>query len=1087
MSQYYQIIKQNNMKLFLQSHLCWGMGSRIACISLVLSVLVGTNSYAETPKESPASQSKTVAKAVAFRVTGTIKNDQGVTIPGASVLVKGTKLGVVSNAQGTFSLDLATGDETLVVSSVGFKTREIQVNRQATLSIQLEDDIAALGEVVVVGYGTQKKISLTGAVAAVDMKAIQEIPVGSLSAALQGQMPGVGVSGGTSRPGDNAQITVRNPIILSKDGGTLRPLYVIDNVVRTEEDFNLLDVSEVEAISVLKDAAAAIYGARANQGVIVLTTKRGKSGAPKFSYSGSVGTADAVMLPRMMNGFQHATYLNDFNYTGGKAATDPLIYSPDELDYFKANNTNWLAMAWKPSTVTRHALNVSGGTEKATYFAGVSYNAQDANFDNINANKWTFRASADIKVTKNLKTALSISGDLYNKRMYYLKQGGENVENDMKSLLYTPQFNPPYINGLPVLLSNSSNVNTIDAFHFFEVQKSDNYTATRNTGLNITANVDYDIPFIKGLKARVLFNKTMDNSFGKQYGTKYNVYSYSMLGDHKHIYGGDILKIVTMNNGDRVRMNPNYTDSYQLNGYLNYDRQFGKHQVSAIAFFEQSETHFDNVAAMMEGVIIGGLDNMRYATGAQTTSETETEAGNLSYAGRINYNFANKYLVELAARYDASTNFAPELRWGFFPSLSAGWVISEEEFFKRGVPVIEFLKIRGSVGLLGGDATKAYNWLTSYSIQQGKGAIFGGNTDRPLVVTPNNAMANRAAQWDDNTKYNFGIDAQFLKNRLSFSADAFYDHRFNMLTALTASVPLLVGATLPSENFSTVDGFGTEISLGWTDKITSDWSYRISSFFAWSDNKQIKVDVDKGKLGTYEDPIGRSTDMGVQGYHYLGMFRTQQDIDNWLGKYPAYTILGTAPKPGMLYYEDIRGPKDASGQYTAPDGKITDADLQFLTKKASNHYGIGFNVSTSYKNLSVSFVMGASYGGQAVVESAARSQATITANRPEFWADHWTPDNPNATYPSPYYTSTYNLVSEFWFRSSFSLAMRNFNISYGLPNKIANKLGMTNAKIYLTAINPLNLYNPYNYKAYSGSYDAYPTIRSFSLGLNLGL
>ncbi|UFH52678.1 TonB-dependent receptor [Spirosoma sp. KNUC1025] len=1019
-------------------------------------------------------------------ITGTVKDAKGQALPGVNVLIKGSKTGTVTDIQGTFRLNLPKGNETLIFSYIGFKTQEVPVNGRTSLAVSLEEDAAALSEVVVVGYGVQKKASLTGAVASVDMKAVQDLPVNNLSAVLTGQLPGVGVSGGTSRPGDNATITVRNPVILSKDGGTLQPLYVIDNVVRSADDFNALDVSEVDAISVLKDAAAAIYGARSNQGVVVITTKRGKAGTPKFSYSGSTGISTAT-LPQMMNGAQQATYLNDLNYAAGKPATDPLIYTPDELAYFNNHNTDWLRTAWQPSTVQRHALNVSGGNEKATYFAGASYNAQDANFDNINTNKWTFRASADMQVTKGLKAALSLSSYLGNKRMYYLKQGGENPENDMKSLLYTPQFAPPSINGLPVLLSSSSNTNTIDAFNFFAVQNSNNYTQTKSTGLNITANLDYDIPGVKGLKARILYSRTFDNSFGKQYGTKYNVYSFSMLGDHKHIYGGDVIKTTTLNNGDRVRVNPAYIDTYQFNGYLNYDRQFGKHQITAIAFFEQAETHADQVAAMAEGVIIGGLDNMRYATGTQTTSETESETGFLSYAGRINYNYANKYLFETAIRYDASTNFAPEYRWGLFPSFSLGWVMSEERFFRDNVRWVDFLKVRGSLGFMGGDATKPYNWLTSYSIQQGKGAVFGGNSDRPLVVTPNNAMANRLARWDNNTKYNIGLDAQFLKNRLSVTLDAFYDHRYNMLTSLTSSVPLLVGANLPSENYATINGFGTELSVGWSDKIGSDWSYKVNTFFTWNDNKQILVDVDKGKIGTYLDPTGRSSDMGVLGYHYLGMFRTQQDVDQYLEKNPGYTLFGAAPKPGMLYYQDVRGPKDASGQFTAPDGKITDADMDYLTNKASNHYNIGFNFSASYKNFSLAAVIGGSFGGQAMVEGTARAQGTLTANRPVFWADHWTPDNPNAAYPSPYYKDTYTVDSQFWFVNATQLAVRNFNLSYAVPAAIASKLRMSNVRVYLVATNPLNLYNPYSWKANSGNFDAYPMLRSYSIGLNLGL
>ena len=1081
------------MAHFLHAHLPLAVGTptRLACALLVGGALL-TTAPAIAATDHAAARLATPAS-VKVNFTGLVKDAKGNPLPGVTIIIRGTKTGTTSAADGTFRLNLPTGNEYLILSSIGFKTQEVAVNGKTTLEVRLEDDNAALEEVVVVGYGTQTKATLTGAVAIVDMKAIQDLPVGSLSTTLSGQLPGVGVSGGTSRPGSPGLITVRNPSVVSKDGGNVQPLYVIDNVVRTQDDFNVLDQSEVETISVLKDASAAIYGARGANGVILVTTKRGKVGTPKFSYSGSVGTADAAMLPEMMNGVQQATYMNDVYKAQGLLPTNQLYYAPDELDYYANNNTDWLRQAWKPATVTRHALNMSGGTDRVTYFAGVTYNYQNANFDNINANKWTYRASTDVKITQGLKVGLGISGYLNQNKQYYLKQGGENAENDMRSLLYTPQFAPTYVNGLPVLLNNVSNPsNDFGAFHFFEVQNSNNYTASRNTGLNLTANLDYDVPFLKGLKVRVLYNKTMDNTFGKQYGTKYNVYQFSMLGTNKHIYGGDVLKTVTLNNGDRVRLNPSYFDSYQLNGYLTFDRQFNKHHIAAIAFFEQSETKTDNVASMAEGVIIGGQDNMNFATGTQTTSESTSETGLLSYAGRFNYDYAGKYLFEFSIRRDASTTFAPEYRWGVFPSFSAGWVISEEPFFRNNVPFVNFLKLRGSLGFLGTDATKPYNWQVNYALQTGKGAVFGGNTDRTLVFTTNNALANRAARWDDDTKYNGGIDAQFFGGRLSFSADYFYDHRYNMLSGLTSSAPLLIGAALPSENYSTIDGFGYELSLGYGDKIVKDLSYRVNTFFSWNDNKQILVDVARGQLGQYDDPTGRSQDMGYLGYHYTGMFRTQEDINAFFAANPnldskTYTIFGLAPKPGMLNYQDIRGPKDASGNYTAPDGRITDADQQYLTPKTNNHYSLGFNPTITYKSLSISATMGISWGGQAAVEGAARKLATITSNRPEFWADHWTPDNTNAAYPAPYYSATYDVNSEFWFRSSMTAGMRNANISYTLPTSLTSRVNVSSVRLFFTAINPINFYNPFSYKTYTGSFEAYPTIRSLSFGVNVGL
>ena len=1031
---------------------------------------------------------------VAFK--GRVVDAKGQPLPGVTVLIKGTKTGTSTDANGVFNFNLPTGKETLIFSFVGYKTQEVAVNGRSTLDVNLEEDAAALDDVVVVAYGAQNRATLTGAVATVDMKQIQDLPVGSLSATLQGQLPGVSVAGGTSRPGSPAVITVRNPTITSKDGGTVQPLYVIDNVVRSQDDFNLLDQSEVEAISVLKDASAAIYGARGGQGVIVVATRRGKIGAPRLSYSGSVGVSDATMLPKMMSGLQQAQYLNDYNIVGGKIAkdangnyTDASIYSPDELAYFAEHNTNWLEEAWKPSTVQRHALNMSGGTDRVTYFASATYNKQDGNFDNINSDRWTYRASTDVKVARGLKAALSVSGGIGNSRQYLLKQGGENAENDMRSLLYTPQFAPMYVNGLPVYLSSATD---LTSFHFFEVQKSDNFTSTRNTTLNITASAEYELPFLKGLRARVLFNKNMNNTFGKQYGTKYNVYQFAMQGDHKHIYGGDVLKPVLLNNGDRVRINPTYIDDYQLNGYLTYDQQFGRHHISALSFFEQKETSADGTAAMREGVIIGGLQSMSNATGTQTAEETQSESGLLSYAGRLNYDYASKYLLEFSIRRDGSTNFAPEYRFGVFPSVSVGWVISEEPFFKNNVRFAEFLKVRGSLGFLGSDNTRPYNWQTSYSLLTGKGAVFGGNSDRPLVFNANNALANRAARWDNITKYNAGLDARFLGGRLSVGIDAFYDHRYNMLTSLTGTAPLVIGAALPSENYSSVDGFGTEVSVGWGGKVTTDLSYHISSFFSWSDNKQILVDVPRGQLNTFLDPTGQSTDQGVLGYHYLGMVRSTDDVNAFFAANPqynasTYTIFGQKLMPGMLTYQDIRGPKDANGQYTEADGKITDADLQYLTPKASNHYGVGFNPSITYKSLSFSATMGISWGGQAQVEGSARNQAKAAVNRPEFWADHWTDQNPNASMPAPYYVGSYDVTSEFWFRSSLSAGMRNANISYTVPTSLTNRFSVSSVRVFLQGTNVFNFFNPYSYKNYGGAYDSYPTLRTLSFGLNVGL
>jgi hypothetical protein len=463
----------------------------------------------------------------------------------------------------------------------------------------------------------------------------------------------------------------------------------------------------------------------------------------------------------------------------------------------------------------------------------------------------------------------------------------------------------------------------------------------------------------------------------------------------------------------------------------------------------------------------------------------------MAYFGRLDYNYANKYIFQGQFRADASQNFAPENRWGYFPSFSAGWVVSEEKFFSRFINTVNFLKIRGSVGFMGIDNTKSYQWLRSYAIQTGKAAIYGGNADRALAAVMNVDLANRAVHWDSQDKYNIGFDARFLRSRLSVSADYYLNKSFNMLSNLTSAPSILIGTTLPSENFGRANVFGYEAAVTWRDNIGKNWGYNITANFWWNDNKVLKTDVAKGDIGTFKDPTGKSQDVGFYGYKYLGMFRTQADIDAYVAKYNITKMLGYTVdklKPGMLYFADIRGPQGADGKYTDPDGIIDANDQDYLNKHASNHYSLGLNWGVSYKALSLSVISGMNWGGVDAVESAARKYANVYSNRPAFWADHWTPDNPNAAYPNPYWTSTYDVATNFWWRSSFSFRVTYFNLSYSLPKSVMSRAGFSGARFYLSGTNPINFYNPYDYKDNAnGSYDVFPQLRTFTLGLSLTL
>jgi TonB-linked SusC/RagA family outer membrane protein len=1015
---------------------------------------------------------------------------------GVSITVKGsTTAGTATDANGKFSIKVTNlQDVVLRAKYIGYDFQEQNVPQgQTNINFKLAVSANNLSEVVIVGYGTQTKGSLTGSIVSVDMKAIEDLPVSNLGVALAGRYAGVGVSGGTSRPGQATTITIRNPFVVSKDGGTTNPLYVIDDVQYNDGGtyFNTLDISEVENVSILKDAAAAIYGIAGAQGVVVVKTKRGKVGKPTFSYNGSTGYDFATKLPSMMTGYQQALYMNDLNYANGKIATDPTIYTQDELDYFSNNNTDWLKTAFKPAMNTKQSLNVSGGSETATYFAGMSYFTQNGNYDNISSNKWTYRGSVDFKGGQRLKVGISVAGDIEKVNAFELKQGGSATDNDIIGLVTVPQFTPIQIDGNYLKLTSSSNQNTIDAFNFFALQNLNGTNNNQGVNFHLNLNAEYQIPGIKGLAARFLYGRNLSNTFAKEYGPNYNLYSYGMLGTHSHIYGGSVTGVTTeTNNGSRIYIQPAYVDSYQFNGFLTYVRDFGKHSINALVTVEQAETTGDSVEGLAATPIDGANPYVQFTSGTQSVTEKfPQQSARLAYLGRIDYNYAGKYLLQFQGRFDSSTKFSPQNYWGFFPSVSAGWLLSEENFFKNSVKFVDLLKFRVSAGHLGSDATKAFAYLQLYDTQANNAAVFGGNNARNNGVVIS-GLPNPNVHWDDVNKYNVGIDAQFLKSRLAVTAEGFYDHHYNMLSGLTASVPLLVGGAVGSENFAVINGYGYELSANWNDRVGKDLTYHVGGFFGWSDATAVNVDVAPGVVGTFQDPNGKSTDLGIVGLVYTGMFRTQADVDNYLAVHPGYTLFGAVPKPGMLIYEDIASPKTAAtgNNFGPPDGKIDASDITTIAPHASNHYGYGLNLGFGYKGLRLETVISGSFGGQAQVEGNAQKAATATTNKPAFWADHWSLANPNAAYPNPAYSAEYNQTSAFWFRSSFTCVMKSMNLSYTVPQSITSRIGVNGVRVYLNAINPFNFYNPYNYRDNLGSnYDIFPQLRTFTAGLSLSL
>lgn len=1022
-------------------------------------------------------------------VKGVIKNESGETVPGVTIMIKSSKTGTTTDIDGKYSIKVSPND-VLVFSAVGMKKQEIAVGTKSQIDVVMAEDTHTLEEAVVVGYGSVKKVHLTGSVASISSKEIEDLPVGNLAAALSGRLTGVSVSGGTSRPGAGASITIRNTDTWGKDGSQGKnPLYVIDDVVYPVDNgptaFNELDPSEVESISVLKDASAAVYGSRAANGVVVVKTKRGKNGKPKISYNGSYGIESAV-LPKMMNAYEYATYMNDYYYTANNDKSNSNIYSDDELEYFKTHSWNWLDQAWKNSNVSRHSLNISGGSDNATYFAGASYFTQDGNYQNLNYDKWTFRASTDINIASGFKIGLALNGSYDKNHKFLVKISGGTTERDYQNLVDSPPDTPPYVNGFAVA-NNTSTANSSDNYHFFEVAKSNAYIDDRNTALNFNINAEYAIPFIKGLKINGQYARMFANEWEEEFGSYYNLWKFNMIGGHSHIYNTPST-VMSVKNSDRLLYSPTKNDNYQLNGGISYGRKIGLHEFNIMSTVEQSETSYKKLQVYKDNIYTGGNPEfgLNSAYGTMDGSTSYTESGSLSVAGRANYNYAGKYLLEFAYRFDSSTKFSSDNYWGFFPSFSAGWIISEENFFKKSVPFINFLKVRGSAGFLGTDNAKAWVWKQRYTIQT-SGASFGNNSNTRNPGLKLETQPNPDITWDHIDKFNLGIDSRLFDNRLSATIEGFFDHGYDLLTQRQSSTPLTVGGTMPDENMGVRNDWGMEFQFGWEDKI-GEVNYNISTHFGWNNDVVIVKDQAAAVKGTWQDIIGKSSDYGTTGYHCTGMLRTQADVDKLLAQNPNYTIFGLTPAPGMLNYKDIRGAIDASGQYTGPDGKIDANDLDYISKTPHGIHGFTLDLGASWKGLKVGALLNCSWGDQQSIESDAMKHATTTVNRPQFWRDHWTPTNTNAKYPNPYYSDSYEVASDFWFVNSFVLKIKSFDISYTLPKKITNRLKIDNLRVYVSAMDPCALYNPYDYRSVtSGNYHNYPNLSAYTMGISLSL
>jgi TonB-linked SusC/RagA family outer membrane protein len=1029
----------------------------------------------------------TALHAQTFKVQGNVMDEQGKGLEGASVRVNGTNTGTTTDASGNFSINAAK-NATLVISYAGYQEQRIPVKSQAAINVALTPAQNKLEEVIVTGYRAQTRGTLTGSVSAVNSSEFANTPVDNLSNALAGRLSGVTITQGAGTPGMESSIKIRSQ-------GTFNnadPLYVIDGVVSDKFAFDGLTPNEVESISVLKDgASAAIYGSRAANGVVLVTTKRGKTGAPKLSYNGLYGFQQPTKIADRLNAYEHASQINHQLRYIKIPETDARYYTQDELEYFKTHSWDWVDAMWKDPSTTQHSLDVSGGTQNVKYFIGGSYNKATGSFNNLGYSKLALRGNIDVSVTKNLKLSLDMNTDTRNMNGPSWDVNNWRQEDLYKALMLRPAMVPPYVNGQPV-------GNWVEWHPGVVVEPSlAGYNRRKVTGLNTTATLNYTIPFIKGLSFKSYINRYSRDRYTKQFNLPYNMTLFNTLGEHNHIVGDQATGVRPRAAVEFLQSRYDKDVRYQFNAQLNYKKKIGAHNFDALLVYEQAEgddlwfnSRVEDMISPKIDQIIGGSPD----PANQTIDGEQSQTSRIPYVGLASYNYAQKYLLEGSFRYDGSLIFAPERRWGFFPSASAGWRISEESFFKNNVSFVNDLKLRASVGLLGNDAVDQFQWLQSYDI--GYGAIF----DKQTFGLEPNVLANPNITWEKSLSYNAGLDARFLENRMSFKLDLFKRHTYDILGSRQLSMPSTLGADLPDENYQKIDAKGFEVELGYDGTIGSSKNqvtFYARGNFGYATNKIVLID-EAQNIRPYQSAIGRP--VGLQsngninqngqydrdmlfGYVATGIIRTQEELD----ALPAnYTILGVKPQLGMLNYRDIRGPNSDK-----PDGKITADDREFLAKYSIPPMNFGLSLGASWKSLSLDLLFQGVAGAKAMLPTAGRDiQARAEESSFGYWADSWSPENPDGKYPG-YRVTNYRTrfdPSTFWMVDNSFLRLKNLNISYTLPKSLTSKASLNNVRVFFTGTNLLMVYSGNKiYDPEMNSILSYPMMKGYSFGLNIGL
>ena len=1004
-----------------------------------------------------------------INVKGKIIDENGKPLSGATIKIKGSSKTTISDLNGAFTLLGVNENAELIISFLGYTTKEVKVTSEPML-ISLSPQQNELENVVIsVGYGTQKKSNLTSSISTVSAADMDKIPTSSLSNVLAGRLAGVSVRSSTGAPGTGSNIRVRS----SASWNASDPLYVIDGIVRDKTSFDALDANEVDQISALKDAAAAsIYGSRAANGVILVTTKKGEPGKMRVDYNSVFSMEKASSYPKYMD---MRTALKTTQATLGGI-------SDEEIDWVLKANPGGMAnfnAVYKDPNAQKHSLSLSGGSDKFTYYFGGSFYDENAFLPNVWYKKYNLRSNISSKITKDLTVSLNMANNYgTSNRFNFYGDNSTDINGLWGKLLYWDVFSIPYMDGKPV---NPGWVGNLP-----EMIKNSGYLRNNNQQVDALIKVDYNVPFIQGLSLHTSYSRNINNNFEKDFGQKQTLYNFKRTGANSLILTDEIIGTVKSPNPGQEYISNVFSksDAYQFNTQINYDRHFGKHYIAATAVYEQYESQNYKFGMTRNNFPLFPIDQFFAASKNNSdwgTSGEEKQDGRLSYIGRLIYEYAGKYFFSSSVRRDGSIKFAPDQRWGWFPSVSGGWLTSEENWFKSSnlSRTINMVKLRGSYGITGDDGIGGWKWLDQYNIESG--TFYVGNPASAMPRLSYGGIPTSSLTWEKTKSINIALDLK-IRNQFNFTAELWKKHTYDILGERVLVLPSEFGGKLPASNYGIGDAKGIDFELGYSSNPSRAFTYNIKGTFGLATTKTILKDH-ATNAQPYDNPEGKTSSYGT-GYQATGILRSQTDLD----KLPAnYTILGAKPELGMMNFADLSGPDGK------PDGKIDSYDKIVLgnymgPNSAPISYGLQLNFN--YKGFSLDMLFAGMAKFDITYNDAWGRNFGGGGKVPIYHEDSWTPSNPEGSTPKLYgwgdsrangYTdeSTFNT-----YRADF-IRMKYLNLGYNIPKSMLKITGISNIKLYASATNLFYLSKFKFYDPEIGGFGSYPIMRNFVLGFNV--